>query len=909
MLSEKEFGVALNLIKIQLEKDYSLDLNELVENLNKFTGFKIDDSDRKKLISYINEDKDFKEVIDRVIITDPTIIRDKRKHTPWYGEWLEKNQKNSDSRYNWTQINKLLKTKLSKNYKSEKVASIIKSIDTATDNILGDMENPQRPTFNSKGLVLGYVQSGKTANFTALISKAVDAGYRFIVVLTGLHENLRRQTQVRLDQELTGENETDQDSLDYVTIPPIMRRWIRLTSAPKISGNRKSEGEFKKAGKSSFSYELSENNTKPLLAVIKKNQAPMQDLIDWINETIDEKLKNSVPFLLIDDEADLASINTRSRNFEISPTNERIRILTQIFTKSSYVAYTATPFANFFIDINTPEDLYPRNFIYSLPEPEGYFGSSRIFDSPINMNYLKIINRGGREIPSTQDDVDQLLGKGEYSTPEIPETLIDAIFCFILSCSIRCLRGDENKAMSMLIHIDWKKTEQGTIFNIVNDYFNQISHEIKSPNYVDHIRKKLLNNYKDFTGDSKQILKYLRKKGIMLSTNILPSFDKIFEKTKDLLNSQNEENRIKILLLNSNSEDELDYTGKIKPKVIAIGGNKLSRGLTIDGLMTSYYARNSQQYDTLLQMGRWFGYRQGYEDLTRVWSTAQIHTNYQHLSLVEEEIRTNLSIYEEDGVSPVDIPILVRDHMNLNVTARNKLGSAGRAKSSFSGQKSQTFKLPLNDIELLKENITLTDNFIQSINDKYGFSKMNSQNYVSLGVDANELIENYLNLFQPYDCGFPYNDLKSYIQRRVADNEYLTWNIGVKSLKNKKNGNIQWGGLDINMIARTKKYSKLQSGEHHIGVLTEPEDKNMDLNEIKDRKSERPSDANPLLVLYRIAATSSSKKNTNQENGKEPARVGLWEKVKGERIHPMGIALFTPISVNEPNSFIGQVLI
>jgi len=881
MLNDAQFNLAKSLIISTIRENSGLELNDLVATYE-LPGLNIEDEDRRRLIEEITQAWEYQRIYDTVIVTDPTVIRDQRNHEEWYGGWLEENDENTDARYYWTQMKNLMKEKLGNIYDEEHVAHIIKSIDKSTDGVISDMESPTRPRFISKGLVLGYVQSGKTSNFTGVIAKACDAGYKFIIVLTGIHDVLRKQTQVRLDKELTGVRETAEPESEYVTFPPFPRQWERLTSAPESIRS----GEFSLQGLDPFINKI--QSPRPIIAIIKKNTIVMRKIINWINETINDDARNSIPFLLIDDEADLASVNIGSLT-EVTATNQCIRDLMGIFTKSSYLAYTATPFSNFFIPRDATDDLYPRNFIYSLPKPEDYFGAAMIFDSTININYIKTINRGGRMRPPEQDDVNQLIGSGEYAIPEIPVSLINAIQCFMFGCAIRCLRGDDDQPMSMLIHVHWRVGEQENIYNLVTRYYRNFKTQFRSGVRRGELIAQLNEQWNEYSADCQRITSFID------IPNILPEFDEVIEQIETILNSDEE---IKILVLNYRSDDELDYTRPVKPKVIAIGGNKLSRGLTLEGLMTSYYARESRQYDTLLQMGRWFGYRKGYEDLTRVWTTPRLQTWYQHISLVEEEMRTNLSIYEEEGVTPADIPVLVRDHQTLNVTAKNKLGAALTTKSSYSYSNSQTFKLPLNDEELINHNISISTDFIEALLEEYTESSEDQNpNYLFLNIPARFVLERFFYRFRSYDCGFDYDDLIQYINRRVGEGEYQDWNIGIKSLKTTRTEEIEWGGLRIKMIERSKKRQHLIHGVHHIGVLTDRYDRVMDLG---PNYEQRPPDSPPLLMLYRIWGGS-------QFRGEGNGRVALYKGVEAEQLDPVGIAIYTPESILEPHNFIGQI--
>ena len=263
-------------------------------------------------------------------------------------------------------------------------------------------------------MVVGFVQSGKTANFTALISKAADAGYRFIIVLAGIHDELRQQTQIRIDRELTGYNNLNLDGSfvewNGLEVP---RRWLNLTSAGWLDENE--TGEFSGKGINRF-HDIFLNTQRPVIAIIKKNVSIMKRLIKWINasEVAD---RANVPVLVIDDEADQASVDGNANREDTDPTktNERIRTILNAFIRSAYVGYTATPFANVFIKYNSfheifGDDLYPRNFIYSLPEPPGYFGTRRIFNDNLDEYFVTKIENPRNEKGNLLTGVILLLG-------------------------------------------------------------------------------------------------------------------------------------------------------------------------------------------------------------------------------------------------------------------------------------------------------------------------------------------------------------------------------------------------------------------------------------------------------------------------------------------------------------------
>ena len=458
-MKHEEFQLIKQMLLMKLENgnhqnfNFDGELESCLSTLNIEASFL--DKDNFKQI--VKERIDFIKRKNIVILDPITTISDKENHIEWYDRYL----KNDPDRYHWNRLERFTYDNLSKNFGSEKAAEIIQNLDSDTDSIISLMEDPSREVFDSKGLVVGYVQSGKTANFTSLIAKAVDAGYKLIIILAGIHNVLRKQTQVRLDQELTGMDDLNlaKSGKIFIEEPSDIKRWIRLTNAGPFD-----EGEFNYASKDPFNSLAKRKN--PIIAVIKKNVTVLDSVITYIEES-DDKAKESIPLLLIDDEADQASVdgNANSKNTDPTATNQRIRILLELFQRKAYVGYTATPFANVLIDMNNRggnfgNDLYPRNFIASLSEPKGYFGSKIIFQGELSENFVK-------GIPSSIEEKKSLLKR-----IEVTQSLEDAIYNFLIGCAIRDNRGDSLAPMSMLIHVSHLINDQKKVFKLIDNYFN-----------------------------------------------------------------------------------------------------------------------------------------------------------------------------------------------------------------------------------------------------------------------------------------------------------------------------------------------------------------------------------------------------------------------------------------------------
>jgi hypothetical protein len=533
---------------------------------------------------------------------------------------------------------------------------VINTLDGVTDEILDLTGDPLREgAWRRRGLVVGDVQSGKTATYTALAAKAADAGFRLIILLTGTLESLRRQTQERLDEGFVG-----LDSSEMLQQPQV--RTNRAVGVGVID-QRRAAGVFTSRSRD-FSRELMTQLgfrlnafQEPVLVVVKKNHKILQNLEKWLesyNAGADGKI--SAPLLLIDDEADSASINTNPTAANPTSINERIRAILALFHQSSYVGFTATPFANVFIDPDTADamigdDLFPRDFIYSLEAPSNYMGPQAIFGDPLS-DILRWIDDADEVFPAKH--------KSTHPVDVLPESLSEAVRSFIVATTVRDLRDEGPTHRSMLVNVSRFTAVQDQVAALLDAEVRDVQRDIRNFSQLDP--EAALEN------PGMAALHATWQREFADAGFEWPVVQKALHESVQPISvrSVNQRSRAASLDYKAHKENGL--------RVIAVGGNSLSRGLTLEGLSTSYFFRNSQMYDTLLQMGRWFGYRGGYEDLCRLWLTEEAAEWYAHITAAADELREEFKRMRRSNLTPRDFGLKVRAHPDsLIVTARNKM--------------------------------------------------------------------------------------------------------------------------------------------------------------------------------------------------------------------------------------------
>jgi len=790
----------------------------------------------ERLVDYFRADLNWES--DLVELEKGSTISDPRKHVEWKSD--------ESKRLYWKKQREHLRLVLGKKYGNEEASRIINSIDIETNKILESMEDPSRPIFDSRGLVVGYVQSGKTANFTALISKAVDAGYRFIIVLAGIHNELRQQTQIRIDKEITGFNNLNLDD-EFVQWDGFEQidRFYPLTSAGYLDGQE--SGEFSGIGVNNFSDVFIEG--KPVLAIIKKNVKVMERLIKWIANSSEKDRKN-VPLLVIDDEADQASIDTNAnKNEDPTKTNAKLRTILSHFQRKAYVGYTATPFANVFIKYDKEseelgEDLYPRNFIHSLPEPFGYFGTRKIFHVDLDKFFVE-------RIASPKVEMETLT-----ETNDLSESLIEAINVFIVSMAIRYLRGDEDEPMSMMINVDHRVNRMNRVGEKVKEFINNTLPR----HYSLDLLKKSYNKLKAEGAELNDGLE---------TTNNFFTEKEVIEKAVVIINSK----KIVTRILNSSKDDKLDYVANPEMKVIAIGGNKLSRGLTLEGLMTTYYLRNTKQFDTLLQMGRWFGYRFGYEDLVRIYTSENLWMKYRDLAIVELEFREEVKQMVKEEKTPEDFFIGVRQIIGMLPTGRDKMGKAVY-KENLRGSQLSVKKLQLEHPEIIETNFSYLQDLINKFQE---FDERGKKDYPSLLARnvSSDLVNDFLKRFMPAKSkSGKYIDYdKENLLAHLDNEDYPSWNVALISGRDRP---IHFEKkVTIRAVNRARMKNEPDNGSYNIKSLAGSSDRKIDLH--STAKNEYDGREKPLLLLFVVDKNSVPRQS--ESTTREPLYEGLHESI------------------------------
>ncbi|MBD9393963.1 Z1 domain-containing protein [Acidovorax sp. ACV01] len=568
----------------------------------------------------------------------------------------------------WDAYVKQLRTK---NFGNE----VIRVLDQDTENILTECGNPQESgPWVSKGLVMGDVQSGKTASYCGLISKAGDAGYKIIVLLTGMIEDLRAQSQERLDEGFVGRDSRKLLTKDRSDTPIGAGRFS--TKRPNVLTSI--DSDFLKANQAALGGIPLGNISEPVLLVMKKNVSPLSNLIEFLDSQMKKGVKQlDLPLLIVDDEADNASVNGR-KDEEPAAINSLIRKLLDRFSRASYVAYTATPFANVLINPDIEKDLFPANFVYSLETPSSYLGVTSYFgDDAPHADAVQEIHDAEKLLPYTH--------KKDRSVTGLPESLRDALAVFLLTCAVRDGRKEPLRHRSMLVNASRFTDVQARIATLLKNELYALAEDIKQ--YLSS----------DTLWANHARLAKLHELWITHYPDVGMEWDEVRQTLYESISS------VKVITVNQKSDESerLNYSlyekSRYGRRVIAVGGLTLSRGLTLEGLCISYFYRNSKAYDTLLQMGRWFGYRPGYDDLCRIWVDPLAKGWYAHLAEVVTELRRDISRMHAQRQPPSRFGMRIRSHPDaLIVTALNKMRNANevRVAVSYSSFGAETPLLP-----------------------------------------------------------------------------------------------------------------------------------------------------------------------------------------------------------------------
>lgn len=582
----------------------------------------------------------------------------------------------------------------------KKVVQTMKENLFAITDLLGD---PNGEHFKRKGLIVGDVQSGKTANYVGLMNLATDAKYKVIVVLTGTTNTLREQTQIRIEEGLgiaggrKGVKTIRNSDYEFHNLDPVY-----LTSI---------ESDFTRKSQNNFQASI-ETTTVPIVLVTKKNVSALKNIYGWLDEYSRKKGNTHIDssLLLIDDEADFASVNTKD---EEDPTsiNKKIREILELFTRSSYIGFTATPYANIFIDPDNKDDmerqdLFPKDYIYVLGESSEYVGVQSIFseDEELATNKHMLVQL-------QEDEVETYLPlkhKKMDNFCHLSESMKEAIHLFFIANVVRDLREHKMSHRSMLLNISRFTNMHEKIKTVVVDYVERLKKDIRLYGKLPYEEALEIESIKNI---QKSYQNYYAEK---LSDDY--PFEEILSNMNDSIY------RIKVAIVNG-KEKEVNYLGKEDEgeRVIVIGGFALSRGLTLEGLMISYYFRNSVMYDSLLQMGRWFGYRNGYEDLCRIFMTPKAISDFTFIALATKELKEDLAYNAKRGLTPLEFGVKVRSgQVGLIITARNKMGAAHNitADVNFSKDLVETTVMNVSNEEKNAKNKQVIMEFVEENKNK-----------------------------------------------------------------------------------------------------------------------------------------------------------------------------------------------
>jgi hypothetical protein len=691
--------------------------------------------------------------------------------------WWTDRAKLANETYYWTRYKTWMRKSLPPN--------VVHTIDQDTDFVMNNIGDPSTDSFLIRGMVVGHVQSGKTGNYSALVCKAADAGYRFIVVIAGGTDSLRDQTQERLNESFVGAENGQQIGAGVGDTTP-GRLPICLTTKDR---------DFNKTDAERMSQGINfDNIMAPILIVIKKNPNSLRNVIDWLRA----QYKNVIPnhsMLVIDDESDYASINYNDEEVDPSVINRRIRELLGLFKKGTYIAYTATPFANIFIDHNAKSeeygsDLFPEHFIFALEAPTNYFGARRIF-LDTDGRYLVVI---------PQDEIDTHLPlkhrQGDDLT--LSPTLKDAIRLFILNVGIRWIRGQQDKHNSMLIHVSRFTRIHVLISSQVTEYFEGLKEHLsvfgKLPN-GDQISPHILDLKKTFESRLKA------------NPVTLEEWPDVVTAAADAVST------IQIREAHQKSRVRVDYKRNPPTNAIVIGGATLSRGFTLEGLSVSYFLRSTLFYDTLMQMGRWFGYRPHYEDLCRVYMSETSIDHFERIISASEDLMKSIDLMAASNLTPLEFGLAVQMHPDsaLQITARNKQRSVRDVivDMSLDGHLKETarFSLASEDALANKELIFKLVRNLGSTN-----RKQVGGNFLWRDVDGG-CVKAFLNTFKTYTAdayGFSDRMPLPFI-KQYAEQWNGKWDVALYS-----GDGAQAAVADGVIIRRSKRQTALKNGYYEI---------------------------------------------------------------------------------------------
>lgn len=755
-----------------------------------------------------------------------------------------------------------------------------------------------------KGLVIGNVQSGKTANMAALMAMAADWGWNMFIVLSGTIENLRQQTQRRLLNDLNRPGNISWRGLEHLD--------------KNTPGQRTQDLRFE------------EGASERYFNVCLKNAVRLKKLIQWIQA--DQNKKRQMKIIIIDDEADQASINTADikANKERKTINRLIVNLVEgksiqgknyldKYKAMNYIGYTATPYANILNEASY-ESLYPRNFICTLPVSNEYFGPQQIFGvEETELEGLNII----REI--NDKDLKDIKNIHSGSLTKIPNTLKDAICWFIVGVATMRVWGYK-KPISMLIHTSQKQECHENIALAIQKWFRS-NEEIYILKECEKLWKREIKAFtkQDFR---EQYNNYGRADS---EINEYPEFVQIREAIIELI-----DNAVSYIKMGENGElvynkgihlcvdncknsgvnedgmfvrlayPDLNTKIEFAPAFIVIGGATLSRGLTIEGLISTFFLRAVGQADTLMQMGRWFGYRKGYELLPRIWLTNKTKKQFAFLSSLDKELREEILHMDTLGTDPSKYGPKVKNtpkYSFIRIAAKSKMQGAQETELDYSGTTSQTTMFN-NDNDILNHNKIIAEKFINSLGTPEKGNRYAKSTYIWRNIEFGKIYNEFLSKFEFCGRNKVFNDIESvneWICKVTNEGMIGNWNVilSSKNIREKLEDTWDFPFGRIGKIERTRKKENDDEKLINIGVLRAPRDLVADViyedlstngkrliedystNKAKDIRDDANLEMTPQLIIYLIDKNSKAGKTNRKDLNAVEDIVGICMNVPG----------------------------
>ena len=812
---------------------------------------------------YTLSDEDIQKAISELLSFYEVTITDEdaelfeaRIKSTWWTDSYETRKKEGKNYY-WDSYKEYL-------LKKDKLpADVVGRIDERSDKVMNYLFDPTNPDIKEatrRGMVIGSVQSGKTANYSALVAKAADAGYKIIIVIAGISSLLRKQTQFRINCGFVGQTDLNKDepekipeNMSVVGTVTTYRRQKRNElerRRPYAMTTERMSGDFKTNSRKALNQTNLNNTTSPIILVIKKNSSVLEQLLKWLEgKDLSEK-----SLLLIDDEADNASINTKQNPDELTAINRKIRAILNNFKKNSYVGFTATPFANIFIDPLFDEnaedkDLYPSDFILSLVSPKNYFGPKKVFgaENVEDSEYIRLLAEENTD--EAKNDwqkyfpVRQKKSVTCNNVDDLPKTLKEAINLFIFNIYVRNHRGFSDKHNSMLTHVSCLIDMHAAIKKHVEQYLCDLKDKI-----INYAGMKEASEFKKYIVPLKELFDKLIQSGWSSSPKFeKPDFNEMLLKLPNIIAS------ITVGMSNT-KEASIKYSSERQTNMIAIGGNSLARGFTVENLSVSYFLRNTKMCDTLLQMGRWFGYRRDYEDLCRIYTTETYYDNFHDALVSTNSLVKCVKNMEDANKTPTEFLVTVSQHpaTRMILTAKNKMYNAENDKGVYlDGTIREKGTYNRSEMDEIANYFSVAEHFISHLGNPETVSSTDNSDNISncyrwLNVPAEKIIE----LIKKCPKSFNNINDSDLLIKYIKENKRYNWRV---VLPYAQNGNkVKLSESNISFCKFTR-FDKLEDDKRSFAVSDKKQEQFGSLKEEYPKKITRENlrlkREEPLLII------------------------------------------------------------